>query len=112
MVVLVGVSEHVQESTFINGLNPEIQAVVRMMKPKGLREVMKLAQRVEERNAYNRGNGGNPWGGRSATSSPFQSSLSYEHGEPPGSYIHLAQPTHFKNNPGVMAKQPSPKPTN
>ena len=42
------VSKHVQESTFINGLKPEIRAEVRMMKPTGLIEVMKFAQSVEE----------------------------------------------------------------
>ena len=35
--------EHVQESTFINDLQLEIRAEVRMMKPSGLREVMKFA---------------------------------------------------------------------
>ena len=51
---LEDVPEHVQESTFINGLKPEIRSEMRMMKPEGLREVMKFAQRVEERNQSNR----------------------------------------------------------
>ena len=49
---LEDVPEHVQESTFINGLRPEIKAEIRMLKPKGLREVMNFAQHVEERNTY------------------------------------------------------------
>ena len=52
-IILEGVSEHVQESTLINDLKLEIQAEVRMMMLEGPREVMKLAQRVDERNAYN-----------------------------------------------------------
>ena len=43
---LDNVPEHVQESTFINGLKPEIMLEVRMLKPEELREVMKFAQRV------------------------------------------------------------------
>ena len=37
------VPEHVQESTFINCLKPDIRAEVRMMKLEGLREIMKFA---------------------------------------------------------------------
>ena len=43
MAAIDEVPEHVQESTFINGLKPEIRVEVRMMKPKGLTKVMKLA---------------------------------------------------------------------
>ena len=42
MAALDEVLEHVQESTFINVLKPEIRAEGRMMKPEGLIEVMKL----------------------------------------------------------------------
>ena len=38
------VQERIQESTFINGLKPDIKVEVRMMKPTGLSEVMKFAQ--------------------------------------------------------------------
>ena len=56
--------ERIQESTFINGLKPYIRAEVRMMKQMGLSEVMKFAQRVEERNAYSQSNDGGSWLGR------------------------------------------------
>ena len=57
------VSEHVQESAFINGLKPDIRAKVRMMKSDGLREITKFAQRVEERNLWSRSDkgGGGRW---------------------------------------------------
>ncbi|GMN31282.1 hypothetical protein TIFTF001_003189 [Ficus carica] len=42
--------EHVMESTFINGLLPDIRAEVRMLKPEGLARIMEFAQRVEDRN--------------------------------------------------------------
>ena len=51
---LKDVPEHVQERTFINGLKPEIRSEVMMMKPEGLREVMKFTQRVEERTRVTR----------------------------------------------------------
>ena len=53
---LEDVPEHVQESTFINNLKPDIRVEVRMMNPEGLREIMRFAQRVEERNLWNRSN--------------------------------------------------------
>ena len=39
---LDGVSEHLQESTFINGMKPKIRAKVRMLKSIGLRDMMNL----------------------------------------------------------------------
>lgn len=38
------------ESTFINGLKPEVRAEVRMLKPSGLGRIMELAQQVEDSN--------------------------------------------------------------
>ena len=57
---LEDVPEHVQESTFINGLRSEIIAEVQMLKPESLQEVLKFAQRVEERNICSRARGGSP----------------------------------------------------
>ena len=57
---LEDVPEHVQESTFINGLRSEIIAEVQMLKPESLQEFLKFAQRVEERNTCSRARGGSP----------------------------------------------------
>ena len=59
-MTLEDVPKHIQESTFINGLKPNIQAEVRIMKPEGLREVMKFTQRVEEINWCQQGSRGDP----------------------------------------------------
>lgn len=48
------------ESTFINGLKPEVQAEVRMLKPSGLGRIMERAQRVENRNTILRPSKGSP----------------------------------------------------
>ena len=40
---LTDLSEEVLESTFINGLRPDIRAKVRMMKPNGLPRIMEFA---------------------------------------------------------------------
>lgn len=40
------------ESTFVNGLRPDIRAEVRMMKSSRLARIMEFAQRVEDRNGY------------------------------------------------------------
>ena len=47
---LKGISEEVMESTFMNGLLPEIRAELRLLKPYGLGHLMEMAQRVEDRN--------------------------------------------------------------
>ena len=47
---LTKVSKQVLESSFINGLRPEIQVELHMLKPTGLGRLIALAQRVEERN--------------------------------------------------------------
>ena len=61
-MALEEVPKHIQESAFINDLKLDIKANVRMMKPDGLREIMKFAQWVEERNLWSwfgeRGGGG------------------------------------------------------
>ena len=72
---LEDVSEHVQESTFINGLRPEIRVKVRRMNPEGLREIMKFAQRVEERNLSGRRSRGGSWGSRSTVMGSSQPTL-------------------------------------
>ncbi|XP_022878938.1 uncharacterized protein LOC111396702 [Olea europaea var. sylvestris] len=55
------VSEAILEGHFINELSPEIKAEVRMLQPKGLEQIMELAQRIEEKNkapqAYATGSG-------------------------------------------------------
>ena len=47
---LKGISEEVMESTFMNGLLPEIWAELRLLQPYGLGHLMEMAQRVEDRN--------------------------------------------------------------
>nr|GEU83710.1 ribonuclease H-like domain-containing protein [Tanacetum cinerariifolium] len=49
-----GVSEQVLEATFIKGLKPDLQALVRVMHPEGLNHAMILAVTIEE----NKGNKG------------------------------------------------------
>ena len=44
---LSGVSEHILEGSFINGLRLEIQAELCMLQPFGLGRTMSLAQRIE-----------------------------------------------------------------
>ena len=100
--------EHVQESTFINGLKPEIRAKVRMMKPKGLTKVMKLAQRVEERNAYDRSNRRSPWMGLTVGMGSAHSPSPYGSRGPPNSYHTPSHPTQFKVNPLVHGPNPLP----
>ena len=46
-----------------------------MMKPEGLKEIMKFAQRVEERNLSSRSNRGGSWGSRSTMMGSSQPSL-------------------------------------
>lgn len=43
---LKGVSNEVLESTFVNGLKPE----VRLLGPKGLGPIMEVAQKIEDKN--------------------------------------------------------------
>ena len=100
--------KHVQESTFINGLKPEIRAKVRMMKPKGLTKVMKLAQRVEERNAYDRSNRRSPWMGLTVGMGSAYSPSPYGSRGPPNSYHTPGHPTQFKVNPLVHGPNPLP----
>lgn len=47
---VVGLTEEVLESTFINGLKPEIKVEVRLLSPIGLGQLMEVAQKVEDRN--------------------------------------------------------------
>ena len=47
---LKGISEEVMESTFMNGLLPEIRVELRPLQPYGLGHLMEMAQRVEGRN--------------------------------------------------------------
>lgn len=44
------ISEAILEGHFVNGLSPEIKAEVRMLQPKGLDQIMELAQKIEENN--------------------------------------------------------------
>ena len=57
---LQDVLEQVMGSTFINGLKPEVQAEVRMLKTSGLGCIMELAQRVEDSNTILRLSKGSP----------------------------------------------------
>lgn len=49
-----GVSDETKESTFIKGLKPDIKATLRLWEPRGLRDVMRLAQRIEDTNLVGR----------------------------------------------------------
>lgn len=46
----MGMTEEVLESTFNNGLKPEIKVKVRLLSPSGLGQLMVVAQKVEDRN--------------------------------------------------------------
>ncbi|RVW44750.1 hypothetical protein CK203_081863 [Vitis vinifera] len=50
MTPLKGISEEVMESTFMNGLLPDIRAELRLLQPYGLGHLMEMAQRVKDRN--------------------------------------------------------------
>ena len=50
MTPLKGISEEVMESTFMNGLLPDIRAELCLLQPYGLGHLMEMAQRVEDRN--------------------------------------------------------------
>ena len=69
------VQERIQESTFINGLKPDIKVEVRIMKPTGLSEVMKFAQKVEDWNAYSQSNNGGSRLGRIGNMGSAHSSI-------------------------------------
>ena len=47
---MAGLLDEVLESTFVNGLKPEIRAEVRVLKPVGLGPIMETAKLVEEKN--------------------------------------------------------------
>ena len=47
---LKGISEEVMESTFMNGLLPEIRAELRLLQPYELGHLMEMAQQVKDRN--------------------------------------------------------------
>lgn len=47
---LMGIPEEVMESTFINKLKAHIRAEVRLLQPKGLGQLIEVAQRVEDKN--------------------------------------------------------------
>ena len=109
---LDGVPKNVQESTFINGLKLEIRAEVRMLKPVGLREVMNLAQRVEERNTYNRASRGYFGGPKPLSSHPAQFSSQNGLQGKLLSHSSLAKPTNFKTNPNMNGLNPNLTPRN
>ena len=71
-MTLEDVPKHIQESTFINGLKPNIQAEVRIMKPKGLREVMKFTQSRGDKLVSAEQSGGS-YGGRPSNFNPAPS---------------------------------------
>lgn len=45
-----GVSDEVLESTFINGLRPNIRVEIRLLGPNGSGPIMEIAQRIEDKN--------------------------------------------------------------
>lgn len=59
------VSEKVMESTFINGLKPEVRVEVRLANLSGLTQIMEYTQRAEDRSSMirlNRSAPMGPWG--------------------------------------------------
>lgn len=55
---LDGVSDDVLEGNFVNRLKAETKAELCLLNPKGLEQIMELAQRIEEKMALMRGANG------------------------------------------------------
>ena len=56
---LWGIPEAVLEGNFMKGLKPEIRASLRLLRPRGLGELMELAQMIEDKNTVERVNRSN-----------------------------------------------------